>query len=359
MTRQVPADASRSQARQAAIILKVAHAMSAHGVAALPRNYELFYEALSGRLPQLSRELPELGHNPQQDLLDALGLKHHLVSHAALAADRARAAAQEALADMASTLKLALAQKQSFKTELDHFAGRLAADPVVGLSEFADDAARLREAAGRLMNEENALQHALETSAQRMAELERDLAESHRSLTRDPATGLPNRLALTAKLDSILETERTDRPVALLLVSVEGLREMAEHHGGTVASKALTKLSALFRKSIKKNDFVARVGQQDFAVVCRDVSVENAEAIGRRLCQSVEELKVTLPGRAHTAETLSLAAGITIAQPASTSADLLTQAELALAGVRDGAGILSYSAALGRDRGRTYGQNAA
>ncbi|MCY1239697.1 hypothetical protein D9M72_525070 [compost metagenome] len=73
----------------------------------------------------------------------------------------------------------------------------------------------------------------------------------------------------------------------------------------------------------------------------------------------MEELKVTLPGRAHTAETLSLAAGITIAQPASTSADLLTQAELALAGVRDGAGILSYSAALGRDRGRTYGQNAA
>lgn len=59
MTRQVPADASRSQARQAAIILKVAHAMSAHGVAALPRNYELFYEALSGRLPQLSRELAE------------------------------------------------------------------------------------------------------------------------------------------------------------------------------------------------------------------------------------------------------------------------------------------------------------
>jgi diguanylate cyclase len=192
-----------------------------------------------------------------------------------------------------------------------------------------------------------------------MAELEGDLAESRRSLTRDPATGLPNRLALTAKLDSILETERTDQPVAMLLVSVEGLREMAEHHGGTVASKALTKLSALFRKSIKKNDFVARVGQQDFAFVCRDASVENAEAIVRRLCQSVEELKVTLPGRAHTAETLSLAAGITIAQPASTSADLLTQAELALAGARDGAGILCYSAALGRDRGRTYGQNAA
>ncbi|WDZ77742.1 GGDEF domain-containing protein [Ensifer adhaerens] len=331
--------------------------MSAHGIAALPRNYELFYEALSGRLPQLSRELAALGLNPPQDSLDALGLKHHLVSHAALAADRARAAAQETLAGMASKLKLALAQKQTFKTELDRFTGRLADDPVVGLSEFADDAARLRETAGHLLNQENALQHALEASAQRMAEFEEDLAESRRSLTRDLATGLPNRLALTAKLDSLLETEQTDQPIALLLVFVDGLREMAEHHGGTVASKALAKLSALFRKSIKKNDFVARVGQQEFAFVCRDVSVENAEAIARRLCQSVQDVKVTLPGRAHTAETLSLAAGITIAQPASTSADLMTEAELALAGARDGAGILSYSAALGR--GKTYGQNAA
>ncbi|MCK3775329.1 GGDEF domain-containing protein [Ensifer sesbaniae] len=333
--------------------------MSAHGVAALPRNYELFYEALSGRLPQLSRELGALGHNPLQDSLDALGLKHHLVSHASLAADRARAEAQEALADMASKLKLALVQKQAFKAELDHFAGRLEADPVAGLTGVADEAARLREAAGRLMNEESALQYLLENGARRFVELEGDLAESGRSLTRDPATGLPNRLALSAKLDSILETERIDQPVALLLVSVEGLRAMAEHHGGTVAAKALARLSALFRKSIKKNDFVARVGQQDFAFVCRDVSAENAEAIARRLLQSVKAMKVTLPGRVHTVETLSLAAGITVAQPTSTSADLLIQAELALSAARDGAGILRYSAALGRDRGKIYGQNAA
>lgn len=333
--------------------------MSAHGIAALPRNYELFYEALSGRLPQLSRELAALGSNPEQDALDALGLKHHLVAHAALAADRARAAAQEALADMARKLRFALAEKQAFKDELSHFASRLAADPVASLSEFADDAALLQDAAGRLMNEEAVLQNALETGAQRFAELEADFAESRRTLTRDPATGLPNRLALSAKLDSILETERLDQPVALLFASVEGLRELAEQHGGGVATKALTRLSTLFRRSIKKNDFVARIGQQDFAFLCRDASAENAEAIARRLRQSVEKLTVVLPGRAHTTETLSLAAGIAIAQPTSASTDLLAQAELALASARKGTGILGYSAALDRNRGKTYGQHAA
>ncbi|OCP01386.1 hypothetical protein BC374_06655 [Ensifer sp. LC13] len=333
--------------------------MAKHGVAALPRNYELFYEALSGRLPQLSAELAALGPNPQQDALDALGLKHHLVAHAALAADRARAAAQEALADIAGMLKLALAHKRVFKDELEQFADRLATDPVASLSEFAGDATRLRDAVGKLTSEEGALQHVLETSVQRFAEFEGDLAESRRTLTRDPVTGLPNRLALTAKLDAILETGHVDQPLALLFASVEGLREIAEQHGGAVAAKALAKLSALFRKSIKRNDFVARIGQQDFAFLCRDVSAENAEAIARRLRQSIGELRIALPGRAHTAETLSLVAGVTMVQPTSTSADLLTQAELALVGARSGAGILSYSSALGRNHTRTYGHAAA
>lgn len=333
--------------------------MSAHGVAALPRNYELFYEALSGRLPQLSRDLTALGAYPEQDALDALGLRHHLVSHAALAADRARAAAQETLADMAGKLKIAAAQKHAFRDALDHFIGRLSADPVVALSEFADDAARLRDATGRLVVEESILQETLAGNVQRFTELEGDIAESRRALTRDPATGLPNRLALTAKLDAILETGSLDQPVALLLASIEGLCDIAEQHGGGTAAKALTKLSALFRKSIKKNDLVARIGPQDFAFICRDASTENAEAIARRLRQSVEALRITLPGRAHTAETLSLAAGIAAAQSTATSNELLAQAELALIAARNGNGILGYSAALGGNGGKTYGRNAA
>ncbi len=67
MTRQVPANTGRSQTKSTAIILKVAQSMSQLGIAALPRNYELVYEALSGRLPQLSRELAALGATPQQD----------------------------------------------------------------------------------------------------------------------------------------------------------------------------------------------------------------------------------------------------------------------------------------------------
>lgn len=361
MTRQVPANTGRSQTKSTAIILKVAQSMSQLGIAALPRNYELVYEALSGRLPQLSRDLVTLGATPQQDALDELGLKHHLVAHGALAADRARAAAQDALSELAQQLRHSLAQKHAFRSQLDHFKDRLAADPVAAISEFADDAARLRDAAGLLMNEEQAFQTALQASAERFAALEGEFAESRKPLTRDPATGLPNRLALTARLKTLLEAEGKAEPVALLVVSVEGLRGIAEQHGAATAEKALGKLSTLFRESIKKSDFVARVGGQEFAFLCSDVTEENAEAIAQRIRQSVEALRVALPGRAFTTETLSLSAGIAIAQPTATPTDFMQQAELALAAARAGSrsGILAYSAELGGNRAKIYAPHAA
>lgn len=361
MTRQAPANTGGSQTKSTAIILKVAQSMSQLGIGALPRNYELVYEALSGRRPQLSRDLAALGAKPQQDALDKLGLKHHLIAHGALAADRARTAAQEALGELALQLKHSLAQKHAFRSQLDRFKDRLANDPVAGLSEFADDAARLRDAAGMLMNEEQALQTALETGAERFAALEDAFAESRKPLTRDPVTGLPNRLALTARLKAALDVQDKAEPVALLVVSVEGLRGIAELHGPAATDKALGKLSTLFRKSIKKSDFVARVGGQEFAFLCSDVTEENADAIAQRIRQSVEALRVALPGRAFTAETLSLSAGIAMAQPMAAPNDFIQQAELALAAVRAGsrASTLAYSAELGGKRAKTYSPHAA
>ncbi|MNL18998.1 putative diguanylate cyclase YcdT [compost metagenome] len=180
-------------------------------------------------------------------------------------------------------------------------------------------------------------------------------------MTRDPATGLPNRLALAARLKTLLEAEDKAEPVALLLVSVEGLRGLAEQHGATAAKKTLGKLSTLFRKSIKKSDFVARVGGQEFAFLCSDVTEENAEAIAQRIRQSVEALRVALPGRAFTTETLSLSAGIATAQPMATPTEFMHQAELALAAARTGSrsGILAYTAELGGKRAKIYSPHAA
>ncbi|MBV6650026.1 MAG: GGDEF domain-containing protein, partial [Hoeflea sp.] len=54
--------------------------MRRRGIAGLPRNYELVYEALNASNPTLTRQFEALGRNPSQEELDVLGKKvlpHH------------------------------------------------------------------------------------------------------------------------------------------------------------------------------------------------------------------------------------------------------------------------------------------
>ena len=54
------------------VAAQITYAMRSMGVAPIPRNYELFYEAYIGSNPSLTRELAALGSRATQDELDAL-----------------------------------------------------------------------------------------------------------------------------------------------------------------------------------------------------------------------------------------------------------------------------------------------
>ena len=55
---------------------QITYAMRSMGVAPIPRNYELFYEAYIGSNPALTRDLAALGSQATQAELDALGTQH-------------------------------------------------------------------------------------------------------------------------------------------------------------------------------------------------------------------------------------------------------------------------------------------
>ena len=60
------------------------------GVAALPRNYEIFYEALSGSNHELSLEVVSLSKRPTQDQLDRIGRKYFASNHTSGLVEHAR-----------------------------------------------------------------------------------------------------------------------------------------------------------------------------------------------------------------------------------------------------------------------------
>jgi diguanylate cyclase (GGDEF)-like protein/PAS domain S-box-containing protein len=108
--------------------------------------------------------------------------------------------------------------------------------------------------------------------------LEQRLAEEAR---RDPLTGVANRTELFEVLTPILEEGAL---TAALYVDLDGFKEVNDKFGHTLGDELLCSVAARVRGAIRGVDTLARVGGDEFVVICRELeSTEEAVTIGRRV----------------------------------------------------------------------------
>ncbi|GAB4082243.1 hypothetical protein GCM10028783_31920 [Modestobacter muralis] len=109
--------------------------------------------------------------------------------------------------------------------------------------------------------------------------VEPDLAFS----TSDPATGLPNRSALTTRLGALLRDPAVPT-TSLVLLGVEGLPD-------TDDAAVLCELTTRFSRVLRGDDWLARSGAGEFAVLV-DGSIADAEVVATRLVAAVEPVAI-------------------------------------------------------------------
>jgi diguanylate cyclase (GGDEF)-like protein/PAS domain S-box-containing protein len=108
--------------------------------------------------------------------------------------------------------------------------------------------------------------------------LEQRLAEEAR---RDPLTGVANRTELFEVLTPILEQGAL---TAALYVDLDGFKKVNDKFGHTLGDELLCSVAARVRGAIRGVDTLARVGGDEFVVICRDLeSTEEAVTVGRRV----------------------------------------------------------------------------
>ncbi len=108
--------------------------------------------------------------------------------------------------------------------------------------------------------------------------LEQRLAEEAR---RDPLTGVANRKELFEVLSPILQNGSL---TAALYVDLDGFKEVNDRFGHTLGDELLCTVAGRLRGAIRVIDTLARVGGDEFVVICRDLeSTDEAVAIGERI----------------------------------------------------------------------------
>ncbi len=140
-------------------------------------------------------------------------------------------------------------------------------------------------------------------------EAERDalLARLSRQALSDELTGLPNRRAFIDELDRVQAAmRRSTAPASIAVLDIDHFKQVNDtygHAGGDVALKAL---ADVLRETLRGEDFLARIGGEEFALVLRGTDLSVAGRIAERMRERVAAACIALPDGRKTHVTISI-----------------------------------------------------
>jgi diguanylate cyclase (GGDEF)-like protein len=155
--------------------------------------------------------------------------------------------------------------------------------------------------------------------------VQRDIEGQWRELAvTDPLTGLANHRQLVQSLEAeIKRSRRTAQPLAVVLLDLDGLKQINDRHGHLAGSLAIRRVAEALLGSCRATDTAARFGGDEFALVLPETGEAAAWHVARgvvdRLATDAEKPNLSIsvgvavyPGHGETVEALLNAADVAL-----------------------------------------------
>jgi len=139
------------------------------------------------------------------------------------------------------------------------------------------------------------------TLEDKVEERTRSLNEANRQLEEvsrtDVLTGLPNRRHAMAQFSKLWsDSTQGNAPLACLMVDADGFKIINDRYGHDAGDEVLRRLSRELREAMRTDDFVCRLGGDEFLIICPNTSLEGCWKAAEDLRAKVAELRVGLDG---------------------------------------------------------------
>ncbi len=105
----------------------------------------------------------------------------------------------------------------------------------------------------------------------------------------DTATGVHNQRAIDEQLPrEIRFARRSEQPLSLMLLTVDYLESISEHHGVEVGRQAWQSVAEALSERLRQSDIIFRTEKDEFLVILNHTDIEDALALTDRLRRQVD-----------------------------------------------------------------------
>ena len=273
-----------------------------------------------------TQELVLASHTHPRPLPERIALKahRHSVMDRALA-DR-KTVAVNGFHDWEKAHKARLERSFSaeYETETCLSVPLLTANYIVGVMNLADKEGGAPFGAG---TDVPAVEHLARVLAMaiRNCKLFREIQNQAHS---DALTGLRNYRAFHEALRTEMHrSQRYGRPLGLVMLDVDSFKELNDRFGHQAGDAALTELGKVIRTVTRREDFAARYGGDEIAIILPETSSSGCLTVVRRLVTAVREQKIMFQGKRVP---FSISVGVAFFKPDMSITQMVGAADQAL-----------------------------
>jgi diguanylate cyclase len=137
----------------------------------------------------------------------------------------------------------------------------------------------------------------------RIAELERETTDLHSRLDSekqgariDPLTGIANRKSFEERFAHEIAQKPAQPAVTMLLWDLDSFKVVNDSYGHRAGDRVLQSVAACFMAAVRGNDFVARIGGEEFVMLLSGAKIEQALLIANQVRSAVEALRFHFRG---------------------------------------------------------------
>ena len=182
---------------------------------------------------------------------------------------------------------------------------------------------------------EHALGERLQTLVERVASMEQEakgfrdhIEEQRQKALTDPLTGLPNRAAWDERCElEVARWQRYGGELLMAVLDIDFFKRINDNYGHLAGDKVLKIIATELAKRLRKTDFIARFGGEEFVLLIPGTPLEGAQQLLETLRTAIESCPFHFKGERVT---ITLSAGVSAFAAGERAEQVFERADQAL-----------------------------